>query len=160
MTVEASGGGRSSQPSPEAQLSRIEGTYARFRLGVESYALPVTHLREVASLRELTVVPGAQPSLIGVWNLRGQILPVVDLGYLLSLEPSGLAKHVLVVELDGQRIGLAVDEVSGVGELKGDAQGRDSALVVATVTGDGEEPLIGILDLRRVYDVLTESVVG
>ena len=59
--------------------------YVRLRIASESYALPVEHVLEVADIGLVRAVPRARPELLGVWNRRGRILPVVDLAQLLGI---------------------------------------------------------------------------
>ena len=57
----------------------MSGLHVRVRVADEHYALPVADVLEVAELGEVTPVPGAGAAVLGVRNLRGQVLPVVDL---------------------------------------------------------------------------------
>ena len=59
--------------------------YVRLRVAAETYAMPVEHVLEVAEIGLVRAVPRARPEMLGVWNLRGQILPVVDLAQLLGI---------------------------------------------------------------------------
>ena len=59
------------------------------RVGVETYALPIEHVQEAAELGTLTPVPGAPNSVLGVYNLRGEILPVYDLSAVLGISRNG-----------------------------------------------------------------------
>lgn len=134
----------------------MKGVYVGFRLGREAYAVPVEHVLEIATFRDVTRVPGAQPALIGVWNLRGRILTVIDLALVLGVESSGRAKYLLVVEIDGRRAGLAVDGVRDVEYLDAAAEFADSDLLLAAVTAD--DALIGILDLAQLVEVLERGL--
>ena len=117
----------SSRESRTALAPPIErpahGVHVRLTVEAETYAIPVDQVLELAMPADVTLLPGSPPSLIGVWNLRGEILPLLDLSRLLGLTPSRSARRVLVVEVAGQRAGLAVDEVTDVGVLRG----RDAA---------------------------------
>src|SRR5213593_1593813 len=89
------------------------------RVGVagEDYALPVEDVLEIAELGEVAPVPGATAAVLGVRNLRGQVLPVVDLAVVFGL-PRGTAPELIVVTDDGGgKAGLAVDSVVGVEPL-------------------------------------------
>ena len=55
------------------------GVHLRLRVGGERYALPIENVLEVTPLGELSGVPGAGGAVLGVRNLRGQVLPVFDL---------------------------------------------------------------------------------
>lgn len=123
----------------------MTGTHVRVGVGAEEYALSVDDVLEVAELGDLTPVPGAPVGVLGVRNLRGQILPVVDVATLLGADGNGSAERMVVAERAGARTGLAVDRVLGVEELEGPrepAEGRhlDGAAIV-----DGR--LIGFLDV-------------
>ena len=92
------------------------------RVGGALYGLPVEHVQEVIGLRPFTRVFHSPPALAGVTNLRGDVLPVLDLGVLLGGEPTGqtsLSRIVVVREEAGQkrRAGLWVDELSGLRDL-------------------------------------------
>jgi len=126
--------------------------YVRFRVAQEAYAISVLNVLEVAGLGEVTPVPGAPREILGVRNLRGKILPVIDLAALLGTRRSEPPGRLLVTESDGRQAGLAIDEVTGVGELADPAEEGESALLVGTMLEDGD--LIGVLNLPAVIDAL------
>jgi purine-binding chemotaxis protein CheW len=126
--------------------------YVRFRVAEEAYAVCVLNVLEVASLGEVTPVPGAPREILGVRNLRGKILPVIDLAALLGTRRSQPAERLLVAESDGRQAGLAIDEVTEVGELPDPAEEAESALLLGTLLDDGD--LIGVLNMPAVMDAL------
>jgi purine-binding chemotaxis protein CheW len=87
-----------------------------FVLDREEFGIPVTQVREVIRVSEITRVPQAPPHVRGVANLRGRILAVVELRSRLGLAPSELTprSRVVVVEVRGRVLGLLVDAVSQV----------------------------------------------
>lgn len=92
------------------------------RVGGGLFGLPVEHVQEVIGLRPITRVFHSPPALAGVTNLRGEVLPVLDLGVLLGGDPTGqtaAARIVVVREESGlkRRAGLWVDELSGLRDL-------------------------------------------
>jgi purine-binding chemotaxis protein CheW len=91
--------------------------HVHFRVGAEEYALPVEHVLEVAEVGSISPVPGAPEPVLGVRNLHGQVLPVVDLAPVLGMERRGDRSRLLVAEEAGRRAGLVVDDVLEVGEL-------------------------------------------
>jgi chemotaxis signal transduction protein len=107
---------------------------------------------EVANLGEVTPVPGAPREILGVRNLRGKILPVVDLAALLGTRRTEPPGRLLVAESEGRQAGLAIDEVTEVGEFAGPAEEGESALLAGTMLEDGD--LIGVLDMAAVLDAL------
>jgi purine-binding chemotaxis protein CheW len=129
--------------------SAAVSVYVRLRLASEAYAMPVEHVLEVAELGDVVPVPGSRPEVLGVRNLRGQILAVVDLALLLGIPRSAPPDRLLVAEAWGITAGFAIDEVSMVGELADPAEEAESDLLVgATHTGDD---LVGVIDVRRVF---------
>ena len=123
--------------------------HVRFRVGAESFALPVGHVLEVADVGTLAPVPGAPPSVLGVRNLRGQVLPVIDLATVLGTPRSKAATKVVITEDAGRRAGLAIDQVTDVGELPGPLQESDSPFLAGSTLADGE--LVGVVDVEGVF---------
>ena len=138
--------------------SRPVTDYVRLRIGRETYAVPVGYVRGVASLGDVAAVPGGPPELLGVRNLRGQILPVADLGLLLGVPRTDPAGRLLITEQGARRAGLAIDEVSDVGELPEPAEEAGSPLLAGALLADGA--LIGVIDVPRVLDSLERQVSG
>src|ERR1700720_4097788 len=79
------------------------------------YAVPIHRVQEIVRVPEITRVPHAQAGVEGVINLRGRVLPVVDLAARLALGTTERARSARVVVVDGgsESIGLLVDGVSG-----------------------------------------------
>lgn len=126
--------------------------YVMIRLAAETYAMPVGHVREVAALGQVEPVPRARPELLGIRNLRGQILPVIDLARLLGVPHAAAPALLLVAEASGRRAGFAIDEVSGLGELPDPDEETDSDLLAGAVLSHGG--LVGVIDTPRVFDAL------
>jgi purine-binding chemotaxis protein CheW len=87
-----------------------------FRVGKETFGVPINLVREIVRVPEITAVPNAADSIEGVINLRGKIVPVVDLRKRFGQkvpEPSR-RNRILVVELAGQIVGLIVNSDSEV----------------------------------------------
>ncbi len=98
-------------------MSDIDGDQLVFSLGAEAYAIALRHVREVVEIAPLTPVPGAPAAVRGVMNLRGHVVPVVDLGRRFDRPASPITRWtcVVVVEttIDGERtpIGVIADSV-------------------------------------------------
>jgi purine-binding chemotaxis protein CheW len=117
-------------------------------VGDERYALPIQDVGEVATVGELTPVPGAPRAVMGVQNLRGRVIAVVDLGAVLRASTPAARRALVVVEDAGDAVALAVDTVVDVGRV--DAQpGED---VDAPLAGSAvvEGRLVGVIDVRAV----------
>ena len=142
--------------------------HVRLTVAGEAYAVPVGSVLEVVPLGEVTDVPGSRAELLGVLNLRGQILAVADLAPILGLDrtaesdrpmaaepggrPAGLV--MMVAESAGRQAGFVIDEVSGVGEVADPTEPTESPVLAGATLAGGE--LIGVIDLDRVFDALAE----
>lgn len=87
-----------------------------FRIGEETFGVRIGSVREIVRVPEITSVPNAQETIEGVINLRGKIIPVVDLRKRFGQAEIATDKknRILVVELDGKLIGLIVNSASEV----------------------------------------------
>lgn len=97
--------------------------WATFRLGSEIFALRVDEVQEVLMNQPLTPVPKAPAYLVGLLNLRGQIVPAIDVRRRLAFPPRDDAESTSLVVLRhaGDLYGLVVDEIGDVLELEADA---------------------------------------
>ena len=111
--------------------------HVRVRAGGEDYALPVESVREVAELGDVTPVPGAAAAVLGVRNLRGQVLPVADLRALLDLPRPEPARRLVIVEGPAGQAGFAVDDVVGVTPLPALDEPVESPLLEGAAIVDG-----------------------
>lgn len=94
--------------------------YLSFRLAGNRHALPVERVREIRGFEGVTPVPGVPDYMLGVMNLRGQLLPVVDLRCRLGLDVPEMDRHSAVVLTEcGERVvGAVVDRVDDVIEVE------------------------------------------
>ncbi len=134
---------RRTAPSTQAQLELLE-----FRLAHERYALENQYVQEVQPLRELTPLPCTPPFILGIVNVRGHILPVLDLKKFFDLPEKGLTDlHCIVlVRGEGLEFGLLADVIAGVRTVP--AQSLQPSL--PTLTGIRAEYLKGVTDERLV----------
>ena len=126
--------------------------HVTLQVGDESYALPVEHVVEVGEFDPPTPVPGAAREMLGVRNLRGEVLPVFDLAAVLGLAPETAPTRLVVAADHGRRAGLAVTGVHDVRELPPASEEAESPFLVgAALTSEG---LIGVVDVERLFDEL------
>ena len=99
----------------EKEVERLE-TWVLFRLRGGAFALPVSEVREVLRVGEITRVPNPPFPVTGVFNLRGRVLPLVDLGLRLGMGTTrlGPASRLLVLESGRQLVGLLVDAAQSI----------------------------------------------
>ncbi|MBM3316533.1 MAG: purine-binding chemotaxis protein CheW [Candidatus Eisenbacteria bacterium] len=98
------------------------GQYLAVGLGDETYGLDVLAVREIIALIPITPVPGAPSCLLGVINLRGRVIPIVDLRRLFALPPvdAGPETCIVIAEVRGEPTGLVVDRVCEVVAVSAD----------------------------------------
>jgi purine-binding chemotaxis protein CheW len=123
----------------------MSGVHVRVRAGGEHYALRVEGVREIARRDRVTPVPGAPPAVLGVWNLRGDVVAAIDLAAMLGLAPDGGEGRVIVVEDGELRAGLAVEEVLDVAALPEALEPVDSRYLAGAALVDRTQ--VGVIDL-------------
>ena len=113
------------------------------------FAVEVRFSREVVVLDEYTGIPLAPAHLLGVANLRGNIVPLVDVRPLLGLGPAtaGREARALVVEREGVQLALLIDEVLGLEPLDGLGRRADEGdLIAGHVARDGDATILVDID--------------
>ena len=125
-----------------------QSTYVLLQLGAERYALPVEQVQEVVELERLTPVPGAPPATLGIHNLRGQILPVFDLGLILSVGGEYDNRQIVITDSEAGHLGFSVSVVSAVTDLPEARESVDSPFLQGAAWID--EYLVGIIDRELV----------
>lgn len=106
------------------EITNREGKYLTFSLGVEEYGIGILKIKEIIGMMPITAVPRTPPFVKGVINLRGKVIPVIDLRIKFGMEESGYTEKtcIVVVEIKGQinsiLMGIVVDAVSEVLNIK------------------------------------------
>ena len=92
------------------------GKYLTFFLAAEEYGLEILKVREIIGLMPITRVPRTPPAVLGVINLRGKVIPVLDLRLRLGMDGDAAAERpcIIVVQAQGVELGVMVDQVSEV----------------------------------------------
>ena len=119
-----------------------------FRLADERYAVESRHVREVYPLKELTPLPGTPPFILGIVNVRGRILPVVDLKKFFDLPEQGLTDlhRIILVEGNGLELGLLADATVSVRSIRADSLQPS----LPTLTGIRSDYLQGVTAERLI----------
>jgi purine-binding chemotaxis protein CheW len=98
----------------EPNQKKIE-RYLEFNLGEEAYAIPLLSVKEVITIPETTRIPNSPAYYIGIMNLRGQIISIIDLRKKLGIKSQDDSEEaVVIVEVDNLGIGLVVDSINKV----------------------------------------------
>jgi purine-binding chemotaxis protein CheW len=129
-----------------------------FRIGRETFGLPIAIVREIVRVPEITSVPNAPEYIEGVINLRGRIIPVIDLRKRFGQEATTLSKksRIVVVELNGRTVGLIVNSASEVLKLppseieQPHTVFQEGELDYITGVGKLQGRLVILLDLNRI----------
>ncbi len=129
-----------------------------FQLSGESFGVDIAQVREIITMQSIVHVPRAPAIVEGIINLRGQVIPVIDLlkRFALNARRDRETERIVVVEFDGVSIGLMVDAVSEVLRINRDIIAPPSPVIldadadylegIAKVDGQ----LIIVLNLKRV----------
>jgi len=129
-----------------------------FTLGKGSYGIPIENVFEIKKMEDITVVPKAPKFIEGVINLRGNIIPVVDLRKRFGMEKIDFSKKtkIVIVEFGKRQFGLIVDSVAEVLTISSDQIDSNlpsiSGLKSEFLEGIGkfETKLIIILDISKI----------
>ena len=109
--------------------------FVGFRLDQENYAIPITTIQEIIVMKPITRIPQVPASIEGLINLRGSVLPIVNLRRLFGLPPREFddETRTVIVNVDGRTLGYVVDEVTQVMKIAAD-QIQPPPVSVAAVT--------------------------
>lgn len=139
--------------------------FISFTIGDEEYGADIMAIREIKGWTETTVLPNTPPYIRGVINLRGAIVPILDLrarftGELTAAGP----RHVIIVVAVGSRVaGILVDAVADIIAIAADAiqpvpqlETAAAGFLAGLVNVDGR--MVALLDLGHVFDFDTAMV--
>jgi purine-binding chemotaxis protein CheW len=129
-----------------------------FQLGKEYYGVDIHQVQEIIRFQSPTKVPGAPSFVEGVINLRGRVIPIIDLRKRFRLSEKEVTKdtRVIVVEVAPHTVGMVVDAVDEVLRISEDKIEPPSPLIASIqeeyIQGVGklEDKLVIILDLQKV----------
>lgn len=92
------------------------GQLVVFTLGEEEYAVDISYAQEIIRIPQITKIPNVPRFIEGIINLRGKIIPILDLKERFNIGHTdrGIDSRLLILELDGLKAGIVVDDVSEV----------------------------------------------
>ena len=135
-----------------------------FQLGVENYGINIMDVKEIYSVQEVRDIPNAPPYVEGIFNLRGDIIPVINLHKRFHLKKAELSEEeallsgFIIINLDGMQLGIIIDKVLrvvsiGQGQIQPPPQmisGIGTEYIQGVVHQD--DGYLIILDIRRLFD--------
>ena len=140
-----------------------DNKFLTFRLGDESYAIPILKIKEIIGMMAVTKIPRLPKFIKGVINLRGKIIPVVDLRIKFGLEekPYDERTSIIVMEIQTENAtninGVVVDTVQEVMDIPDSniepppQYGNDANQEFLTGMGKVNEDVIMLLDVDRIF---------
>jgi purine-binding chemotaxis protein CheW len=156
--------------APSAQTDSIDAVtessseilqLVSFRIGNEEFGVDILQVREINRMTEITRVPNAPEFIEGVINLRGKVIPVVDLRRKLEMPSIEHDKNtrIIVVELKSKTIGFIVDAVREVLRIPASITEPPPSMVAGinaefiTAVGKLEDRLLILLDLEKTLSL-------
>jgi purine-binding chemotaxis protein CheW len=133
-----------------------------FSMGEDLYAVPVEMLTEIIISQKIFPVPATPPHVLGVINLRGNIVPIVDIRSALSLPRQSTPGQIAIIKQDAVIIGIVVDNVSEVvavpltkvlaipADASGQADKGRSRFLKSIIQRDGG--VAALLDVKRILE--------
>ena len=86
-----------------------------FKIGNEEYGIDILQVQEILKVPKITKLPKSRSHIMGVIDLRGKVIPIIDLGKKFGIIADlSNSSRTIVVDIDGKRVGLAIDSVSHV----------------------------------------------
>lgn len=153
--------------SPESVVTEEPGlTLGCFEVGSHTFGLDVTSIREIVRWRTVKPLPGSPPLIEGVIELRGTLIPVVDLGRALGEAPIGetAGGRIVISQIGGLVIGLVVQRATDVVTVEASdlcrpaetSSPNSGELIQAVVRRKGADPIV-VLSLESLLRLVRDS---
>lgn len=136
------------QEQNEEKIIRESIDVLEFFLAEESYGIETLFIREICPLKQLTPLPGTPPFVLGVTNMRGEIISVIDIKRFLGLPETQLTTHdkIIIVRDEEMEFGILANNISSVNSIPLDTM--QSSL--PTLSGVGADYFKGITSTRMM----------
>jgi len=127
-----------------------------FHLGEELYGVNIMDVKEIVKLQNVRVIPNAPYYVEGIINLRGDIIPIMDLHKRFRIQSSVTTEDVemdggfIILNIDGSQIGIIIDKVERVVSIKGE----DVKEPPQMLTGIGNEYIEGVIREEHGYLIM------
>ena len=152
--------------SRKESVVNIDFKMVAFSLAGKDYAIDILKVKEIAKAGRFTYVPNTLPFVLGVYNLRGEIIPILDLRLFFNIEvperTENKLENLLILNIEDQKFGVVVDKIDKViGVQKSSIQpphplfGDINIKYINGVVENGNR-LYVILDVTRIFSVTSE----
>ena len=129
-------------------ISVIDFKMITFSLAEKDYAIDIMKVKEIAKANNFTYVPNTAPFVLGVYNLRGDIIPIIDLRIFFNIPIKQRAKDtvesMVIINVDDQTFGIVVDRI-------------DKVVGVSKNTIQPPHPIFGDINIKYIYGVVENS---
>jgi purine-binding chemotaxis protein CheW len=129
-----------------------------FQLGDKLYGINIMDVKEIQRMQEMRSIPNTPPFVEGIFKLRSDIIPVINLHHrfhikkLLTGEENKLLNGIIILDIDGMRLGIIIDKVSRVISI-----GRDQVQPPPQIiSGIGAEYIVGVINREDGYLILLD----
>ena len=138
----------------------LKNMYLTFRLGSEDYGIEIRYVTEIVGMQKITEVPDMPVFVKGVVNLRGQVIPVLDMRLRFNMQSRDYDERtcIIVVSISGSQVGLVVDTVNEVRNIDDDqispppkTAGADAARYIQGMGKVGESVII-LLEGQKILN--------
>ncbi len=134
--------------------------WVTFRLDAEKYGIDVMRVREVLRNSEIAPVPGAPGFVLGIINLRGNVVTVIDTRKRFGLAPKAIdeASRIVILEVGDEVVGMMVDSVAEVVDLRASAievapnVGNDESAKFIQGVSNRDDGLLILVDLKKLLN--------
>jgi len=130
-----------------------------FKIGKEEYGIEILKVQEILKLPKITKLPKSIEYIMGVIDLRGKVIPIIDLSKKFSIktEKNSDTARTIVVNIEGKKVGLAIDSVSHVVKVNSN-EIEPPPPVVKGISGKYivgiaklEEGFVVVLDINKIF---------
>jgi purine-binding chemotaxis protein CheW len=148
------------QKIEEGKSNGIQERFLEFSLGSEEYAIPLLLVREVIPVPETTPIPKSPPHFLGIMNLRGTIISIVDMRKKLMVDPKeNREEAVIIINVDDVNVGMIVDAINRVLVFSEDEvkhvpkiESKINSNFIQGIYQKGEQ-LTSLLDICKILDL-------